>query len=268
MKRHKILAASCLSIACVVMIAAFAVIAEQSPALTTAEQNRIELYPYGGRYYLLQSPPPDVTPAVFMVPQEFRWGSTSNVAQIKNHAWGIQILTYYPGFSNPAAPQNREFGLDCAGYCNGRIMIYISYNPAMVRANIANTADASVHGELENRKFISGLQLSNVTFKDLGPGGSFDGGFDHIAMVPGSQPPKIGSYDRFLWRKTADGHYDLVAKCGLDASSPHCLLHFSSSCNPAISVQVTIDMRDIDRAGDIKEKTNAFLLPMIKSCST
>ncbi|HKU63745.1 MAG TPA: hypothetical protein VJQ06_01680 [Rhizomicrobium sp.] len=253
--------------ACVVMIAA-AGVTVQTPAVTTAEQDRIELYPYAGPSYLLQSPPPDVHPAVFMVPQEFRWGSTRNVAQMNYHAWGIQILTYYPSFSSPAAPQNKDFGLDCIGYCNGRILIYISYNPQMLRAGIANTADATVHGELENKNFITGLHLSNVTYKDLSPRGPFDGGFEHIAMVRGAQPPKIGLDDQVLWRKAESGHYDLVAKCAPDAPNPLCHLIFSSSCNPAISVQVSVGMRDIDRAADIKDKTDAFLLPMIKSCNS
>ena len=252
--------------ACAVMIAV-AGVAAQPRAAIIAEQDRIELYPYAGGY-LLQSPPPDVHPAVFMVPQGFRWGSTRNVARVSNHAWGIQILTYYPGFSSPAAPQNKDFGLDCIGYCNGRILIYISYNPRIVRAGITNTADARVHGELENRKFIAGLHLPNVTYKDLGPRGPFNGGFEHIAMVQGARPPKIGTDEHFLWRKTEGEHYDLVAQCDQAASSPHCHLDFSSSCNPSISVQVSIDMRDLDRAADIKDKTDAFLLPMIKSCNS
>jgi hypothetical protein len=249
--------------ACAAVIAV-ASAALQPSAVTNEEQRRIELYSYAGDY-TLQSPPPDVHPAVFMVPQEFRWGSTRNVARVSNHAWGIQILTYYPGFSSPAAPQNKEFGLNCVGYCNGRILMYVSYNPAMVRDGIANFADANVRGQLSSRKFITDLRQHNATFKDLGPRGPFTGGFEHLVL--GAQHIKHGLDEQVLWRENKDGHYDLVARCRPNAPNPICFLDFSVSCNPAISVQVTVGMRDIDRAADIKDKANAFLLPMIKSCN-
>jgi hypothetical protein len=253
--------------ACVVPVA-FAGVGIQPPAVSTAEQDRIELYDPAGAFYLLKSPPPDMRPAVFVVPQEFRWGSTRNVAQMNYHAWGIQILTYYPGFSSPAAPQNKSLGLDCIGYCNGRILIYISYSPRIQSVGFANAADSTVHGQLRDRKFITGLHLPNVTYKDIGPRGPFSGGFEHIAMVQGALPPKIGADDLVLWRETKDGHYDLVALCAPDAPNPPCHLIFSSSCSPAISIQVSVTMRDIDRAADIRDKTDAFLLPMIKSCKS
>ena len=261
--RWRLLCIPILAVFAAMMVVASAAV--QPPAVTPAEQGRIELYPYAGNY-LLQSPPPDVHPAVFMVPQEFLWGSTRNAAKVNNHAWGIQILTYYPGFSSPAAPQNKEFGLNCVGYCNGRILIYIAYNPAMLRGGIANFADANVRGQLSSRKFITNLPQHNATYNDFGSRGPFTGGFEHL--VRGVQHLKDALDEQVLWRETKDGHYDLVARCSPNAPNPTCLLDFSASCNPAISVEVTVGMRDIDRAADIKGKTNALLLPMIKSCNS
>lgn len=249
--------------ACAALIIA-AIAAVRSPPINSAEPGRIELYPYAGNY-LIQSPPPDIHPAVFMVPQEFRWGSTRNTSKVSNHAWGIQILTYYPSFGSPAAPQNKTVGLDCVGYCNGRILIYIAYKPTMLSDNIANFADANVRGQLSSREFTTNLPQHIATYKDLGPRGPFTGGFEHL--VQGAQHLKNGLDEQIFWRKTKDGHYDMVARCSPNAPNPICLMDFSASCNPAISVEVTVGMRDIDRADDLKAKANAFLLPMIKSCN-
>ncbi len=48
-------------------------------------------------------------------------GTTS---QTRN--WGVNILTYFPSFSSPAAPENAKYGLNCIGVCNGRILIAVN----------------------------------------------------------------------------------------------------------------------------------------------
>ena len=80
-----------------------------------------EIYEHWGRQFTLDAPPPETQPIVLQVPRGFGYASSGKA--IRN--WGLNILTYYPKFTNPRAPENRAFGLQCRGDCNGRILIGI-----------------------------------------------------------------------------------------------------------------------------------------------
>jgi hypothetical protein len=80
----------------------------------------IEIYEHYGQY-TLDAPPPDMPPIVLQVPEKFRYGLSKGTAR----NWGVNILTYYPHFTSPEEPENAEFGLNCAGICNGRVLILV-----------------------------------------------------------------------------------------------------------------------------------------------
>ena len=48
-------------------------------------------------------------PIILKIPEKFRFtpgkGGTRD--------WGLNLLTYYPGFASPLEPQNAKFGLSC-----------------------------------------------------------------------------------------------------------------------------------------------------------
>jgi hypothetical protein len=39
---------------------------------------------------------------------------------------GANIISWYPSMTSSKNPMNKTFGLNCAGFCNGRIMIELT----------------------------------------------------------------------------------------------------------------------------------------------
>jgi hypothetical protein len=93
-------------------------------AASAARAGEIDIYEHYG-YYMLDDPPPGVRP------------------------WGTNILTYYPSFTSPADPENRNFGLACAGLCNRRILISVENRDHSVRFSSANMGDFIARSSLK-----------------------------------------------------------------------------------------------------------------------
>ncbi len=153
-----------------------------SAAIVTAaagevEARLIEIYEHWGNF-TLASPPPEMKPIVLQVPEAFRYGSSKGATR----NWGLNLLTYYPTFTSPQAPENTSFGLNCKGDCNGRILVAIENRAHSIGSprshNSPNMGDYIARVELENLVPIGG------TKRDLGPQHGFDNGYE--VRIPAS----------------------------------------------------------------------------------
>jgi hypothetical protein len=141
------------------------------------ELGRIELYEYSGKCPL-DAPPPDMHPVILQVPEEFRYASSKGAPR----TWGVQILTYYPSLSSPKDPANKNYGLDCAGLCNGRILIEVEFRPRILETNSPNMGDFIARAQLKWKK--TPPYPPNVSVRDLGPQDDFDEGFERTLTMP------------------------------------------------------------------------------------
>ena len=218
----------------------------------------IEIYEHWS-VYTLAAPPPEMRPIVLQVPEAFRYGSSKGATR----NWGLNVLTYYPSFTSPRAPENVSFGLDCRGDCNGRMLVSIEN-----RAHSIN--DSRFHspnmGDYIARVDLQRLAPIGSTKTDLGPQRGFDSGYE-IRI-----PARNGVGDRaeqHLFRLSEDrAHYDLTTDCSINQFAKTCTLHFSLRCNPEIYVKVVaLDMRHIDQFADVVRKTDQFVTSMVREPS-
>jgi hypothetical protein len=212
----------------------------------------IEIYESWGNF-TLAAPPAEMKPIVLQVPEAFRYGSSKGATR----SWGLNLLTYYPSFTSPQAPENAAFGLSCRGDCNGRILV--SINDRTHSINAPQRFNSPNMGDYIAR--IQPLRPVGGTKTDLGP----QHGFDHsYEVTPGSTG---GGIDQHLFHLSADRiHYDLAARCSINPRAKSCTLHFSLKCNPAIYVQVVaIDMKHIDEFMDTMRKTDQFVTSMVRN---
>lgn len=216
----------------------------------------VEIYEHGGD----QSP----IPITLQIPEDFRYGSS--VGQQKS--WGINILTFYPSLTSPKDPANAPYGLQCVGFCNGRILISIEYRPSILsRRTAQSTADAGALGVL---RFNHQPGPWNVHVVDLEPQFGFDEVFDHtIEALPGAKTsvsqnkPRV---DRYLLRHSSDKtHYDSYAHCSMSTTVQGCEINFSLNCNPAISVAVGgWPFQRMDEASEIQRRVGRFVAAMVR----
>jgi hypothetical protein len=216
------------------------------------EAGFIEIYESWGNY-TLAAPPPEMKPIVLQVPEALRYGSSRGATR----NWGLNLLTYYPSFTSPQAPENSSFGLSCKGDCNGRILVSINNRSHSIndprRFNSPNMGDYIAR--------IDPLIPIVSTKTDLGPQHGFDHGYE---VMPASTGNGI---DQYLFHLAEDRiHYDLAARCSINQFAKTCTLHFSLKCNPAIYVQVVaIDMKHIDEFRDVAQKTDQFVTLMVRN---
>jgi hypothetical protein len=228
-----------------------------SSVMGAAESATFEVFEHRGAY-TLDAPPPEMHPVVLSVPRDFLYGSG-----LPKRNFGINILTYYPSFSSPNDPNNASFGLACAGICNGRILISIENRAHSVSTSSPNMADYIARAELRWSK--TPPYPPNVHVRDLNSKiGGFDEAFEETISTLTDR--KIVQTHRVYFRKDADGqHYNLTAVCNVTDRATGCVLHFSLTCNSEIYVSVHgIDGSYLDRAADIKEKTDHFISTMVQ----
>lgn len=229
-----------------------------------AESETIEIFEHYGTY-ALDDPPPDTHPIIMRVPDSFLYGSSKNSR--KN--WGLNILTYYPAFTSPADQANAKFGLDCAGYCNGRILIAVNNRAHSIKNqefNSPNMGDFIARSTLKRNK--TAPYPSNVHVSDLTSLEGFDEGFERITTkledAPNVIPGHFTNVERFYFKKARDQvHYELAATCNVHEHTT-CILHFSLDCDVAVYVSVNgVDGRYLDQSIEIKQKTDQFISKMI-----
>jgi hypothetical protein len=198
-------------------------------------------------------------PIVLQVPETFRYGSSKGATR----DWGLNLLTYYPSFTSPHAPDNASFGLNCKGDCNGRILVSIENRTHSINnsrwLNSPNMADVVAHAA-----FSKSLAPKSSAVSDLAPQHGFDVGYE--VRIPPSNGIGEQSH-QYRFHLGGDGiHYDLAAKCSINRFTKVCTLHFSLKCNPAIYVQVVaIDMKHIDEFMDVVVKTDQFVTSMVRA---
>ena len=216
-----------------------------------ARSGVIELYDKADRYPL-SSIPPDAHPIPFHLPEAFRYGSTKSVEKTR----GVQILTYYPSFSSPNAPENAAYGLNCVGLCNGRILLLVEYDSNLLNTSSPNMGDFVAHAQLRWKR--TPPYPPNVTVRDITPPSGFDGGFQR--SYAGVETSEI-----VLFRNDPVGsHYDLAATCSANAQRTTCILHFSLKCDPKLSVTVNgLDSSYLVHSSDIVTRVNEFVSSMI-----
>ena len=224
----------------------------------------IEIYEQYGTY-ALDTPPPEMRPIVLSIPEQFLYGSTKK----DSRNWGVNILTYYPSFTDSQDLANANFGLRCVGICNGRILISVENRKHSIDSNSVSMAD-----------FIAGTQFrwwktppypSNVQIRDLDhKNEGFDEAFERVTTS--NNPSRDETHDgarvqRTYLKRTSDrSHYDLVAVCSATEVKTACTLHFSLHCNPAIYVSVHgVDGSYLNRATDVQIKTDRFISAMVAS---
>jgi hypothetical protein len=216
------------------------------------EAGFIEIYESWGNF-TLAAPPPEMKPIVLQVPEAFRYGSSKGATR----NWGLNLLTYYPNFTSPQAPENARFGLSCVGDCNGRILVSINNRTHSIddprRFSSPNMGDYIAR--------IDPLMPIGSTRTDLGPQHGFDSGYE---VMPASTGNGI---DQYLFHLSEDRiHYDLTARCSINERAKKCTLHFSLKCNPAIYVQVVgIDIKQIDGFVDAARKADQFVTSMVRN---
>jgi len=217
----------------------------------------VKIYEYTGKY-LLTEVPSSAKSIVLEVPQKYRYGGSRGVSR----AWGVNILTYYPGFSSSNDPENAGAGLNCAGYCNGRILVSIENRARSINntrwLNSPNMAD--IVGRLAPELDIHAKGNSTIA---VGPEHGFDKGYEITIPPHGALKSEVRLY---LFHISEDHvHYDVTAQCLRNQFADTCVLHFSLHCNPAVYVQVVgIDMRFIDNLLEIKDKADRFVSSMIR----
>jgi hypothetical protein len=236
-------------------------------AIGAAEPETVEIFEHYGTY-TLSAPPPDMHPLILRVPEDFRYGLSKGATR----NWGLNILTYYPSFTSPAEPENAKYGLNCAGFCNGRILIAVNNRTHSV-------GSPSQYGSANMGDFIAGATLKwkktppyppNVHVSDLASLEGFDEGFERITTkledAPNIIPGHFSTRERFYFKQSPDGiHYDLAATCNDASERSTCVLHFSLACNPAAYVTVNgLDARYLSQSTTIKEKVDNFVSSMIK----
>jgi hypothetical protein len=215
----------------------------------------IAIYEHWGQSSLA-APPPDMPPIVLQVPEAFRYGSSKS----KTRNWGLNLLTYYPRFTSPEAPENAAYGLKCAGDCNGRILVAINNRTHSIddpRFHSPNMGDYIARVDLQR------LVPIGSTKTDLAPQHGFDSGYE--VLIPASNG--VGDrVEQHLFHLSEDRvHYGLAADCEINQFARTCTLHFSLRCNPAIYVQVVaIDMKHLDEFMDVVRKTDQFVTSMVR----
>ena len=211
----------------------------------------VELYDKAGRYPL-SSIPPDAHPITFHLPEAFRYGSTKSAEKTR----GVLILTYYPSFSSPNAPENVANGLNCIGICNGRILVHVEYDLNLSNTSSPNTGDFVAHAQLRWNR--TPPYPPNVTVRDITPPPGFDGGFQRSYAG-------VGTSEIVLFRNGPDGsHYDLAATCSANAQRTTCILHFSLKCDLKLSVTVNgLDSSYLVHSSDIVTRVSEFVSSMI-----
>ena len=225
-----------------------------------AEQGTIAIYEYYGTY-TLDAPPPEMHPIVLQIPDAFRYGSSKG--SVRN--WGVNILTYYPSFSSPEDPTNARFGLDCAGICNGRILISVANRPhSLSLSGSPNMGDYVARSLIKWE--LTPPYPPNIRVRALGPAEGFDESFERVTMPIDRAPGRNARVEHIYFRRAADkAHYDMAATCDVEEERTTCILHFSLLCIPAIYVSVHgLDISYLKTSQDIKERADRFVSAMVK----
>lgn len=216
-----------------------------------------EIYEHWG-HFSLDAPPPEMTPIILQVPSGFGYASSGKRAR----NWGFNILTYYPSFTSPDAPENAAFGLDCKGDCNGRMLVAINNRAHSI--NNPNRFDAPNMGDYIARVDLQQPTPLRAVKNDVKILHGFDTAYE-IQLSAGNGTGERS--DQYFFHFSPDKrHYDVAAKCSLNEFARACTLHFSLRCNPAIYVQVVaINMKYIDAWTDIVQKTDQFVSSMVRA---
>ncbi len=232
--------------------------------------DELDIYEQG--MFDLDSIPAGVHPLIIELPDSLRYGSTKG----STRNWGANFFTYYPRFSSPGDPQNSSFGMDCAGYCNGRISVAVNYRPHQInnaRGNMfgfvsPNMADFIGRAALASRLKINGNKVTSnslgSTVTAVGPQLGFDEGYQ--IDYPGGNGASPHTENILLRFGPDHTHYDLIAECYFRGSNHHCSLHFSLNCDPAIYVNVHgVDIDHVTDLADVRNKTDAFVTSMVRT---
>jgi hypothetical protein len=205
-------------------------------------------------------------PIILQVPERFRYGSSKG----NSRNWGLNILTYCPSFTSPDDPENPKFGANCAGICNGRILIAVENQVrALSRLGLPNMGDFIARNTMRWLKTPPYPQ--NVQVHDLRGSDRFDEAFERVTTVPSDATNSSSSHfaevQKFYFRRAENvSHYDLAATCNARAERTTCILHFSLLCDAGISISVNgLDEQYLKFSGDIKEKVDRFISGMVRT---
>jgi hypothetical protein len=198
--------------------------------------------------------------------------------------WGVNLLTYYPGFTSPEDGENAKFGLSCTGFCNGRMLITIeNFGRNFKQINLSSkqyyshaAVDIYARRLLQKKKdqLLPGYHQQNLHVTDYAPEAGFDVVFEELYTkmedAPNIIPGHFADIHKFYlkWNQARE-YYDLVADCHIPSGNNNferfvCTLTFSLACNPAVSVKATgADGKFLPEFGNIQSATDRFVSSMI-----
>jgi hypothetical protein len=194
--------------------------------------------------------------SIFMnIPGDFTYGSSASI----NKGYGINLLTWLSNFKSASALENREFGLQCGGYCNGRVLLSIRNDASYIPKEYATKADFLVRKFFENNKYGT----EEFVKKEIKIENSF-GFTDAYDEFHQSDFPKHLITQYLFHRIPSKSTYDQFATCHPEAPFPGCSFTFSLDCEPSLSVSVSVvRYADMVEATEIQRKVNRFLTPFI-----
>jgi hypothetical protein len=225
------------------------------------ETQRVAIYQNNGRLPL-DNPPADAKVLILDVPKAFRYGIHKSVIR----DFGLNLLTYYPTFTSLSTPENKRFGLDCAGICNGRILVSVENAiEAAARLKIPSRADFVASQTIKYK--LTPPFPANIRVTKLENKYHFDEAYQEEGWQTGAPIGPVASRtERFYFKRAAGkSYYDLTATCVANAQRTTCILYFSLRCNPGIDVSVNgVDGSFLPSAEDIRDKTDAFISAMVE----
>jgi hypothetical protein len=233
------------------------------------EAGLIEIYEHWGTY-ALDAPPSDMMPIVLQVPKAFLSRSGNQAAR----SWGLNLITFYPSFTSPLAPENVPFIGRCAGDCNGQILISVNnrthtiHHPDVTRGiDYPNMGDEQARFRISERESHTRGEMSLIANGDtvtaLEPLYEFDGGYE-VRSPPGKGGAE--QIHQYLFHLSGDHiHYDVTAECSINEFARKCAFHFSLKCSPVIYVQVTgLEMKHLGQWKDAVARVDRFVSSMVR----
>ena len=218
------------------------------------EQDVIEIYESELVKHTLDDPPTDVPPIVLKLPEKFRILTSKGAVR----DWGASLMTYYPSFTSPRDPENANYGLNCVGYCNGRI--HVSIENVGRNAPSPTNPKGHFHTDYIVRNILSmkndwaietawpRLAISNTLYTDFPPGAGFDMVFEELNTADDDarniRPGYYKHVNRYYIHKNKEpNYYDFLVECQVpsgDNQAFFCEFHFSLLCNSAVFVKASI----------------------------
>ncbi len=257
--RHRRSMISSLSVLCAYFLCSYGVYASaDQPAVGSprAQQDILLISRYG---------PPNKNSGI-----EMNIPSTSNYpGPITSSAvTGLNLMVWSPDFKNISLNGGEKYGITCAGFCNGRLLLNITSEENATYRGFNSLGD-SLHDVISKLQHQA-AGFPNVKVSHGGPEGPFDETTETVAFynaadaARGANPASI---DKYLFKKSdSNTHYTLFVHCTLKQVYPGCISDFSLKCDPRIRVRVSLTpYSKIDEVPSLVSSVDKLISGMVKT---